>query len=114
VVTGSLPANIGAAYKGLIPAKEKFLTQLYAFALFLDRDEFWRSQIAQVHVKSASDVTLTPHEGYEVIHLGALSQYEYKFDKLKAFYRNVYPAGVRSPYSDIDLRYGDQIVCKRK
>jgi cell division protein FtsQ len=67
-----------------------------------------------VHVKSASDVKLVPREGNEIIHIGALSGYEYKLDKLKAFYRSAYPAGVKSPYSDIDLRYSNQIVCKRK
>jgi cell division protein FtsQ len=114
VVTGAVPTSVGKDYRGFIPGREKFLKQLYAFALFLDRHEFWRSQIAQVHVKSASDIDLTPQEGREVIRIGALSGYEYKLDKLKAFYRSAYPAGVESPYSGIDLRYGNQIICKKK
>jgi cell division protein FtsQ len=114
VVTGNIPMNIDRKYKGFIPEKEKFLKQIYAFALFLNKHEFWWSQIAQVHVKSASDIALTPCEGYETIHIGALDGYAYKLDKLKAFYRNAYPAGVTSPYSGIDLRYSNQIVCKRK
>jgi cell division protein FtsQ len=114
VVTGSVPMNISNGYRGLIPEKEKFLKQLFAFAQFLDKHAFWRVQIAQVHVKNTSEVDLTPLEGHEDIHLGALHEYEYKLDKLKAFYRNAYPANVESPYSDIDLRYGDYIICKRK
>jgi cell division protein FtsQ len=114
VVTGNIPTNIANGYRGLIPGKEKFLQQIYDFAMFLDKHEFWQSQIVQVHVKSASNVNLVPREGHEIIHIGALSGYEYKLDKLKTFYRNAYPAGVKSPYSDIDLRYSDQIICKRK
>jgi cell division protein FtsQ len=114
VVTGAVPAGLGSGYSGAIPARERFLAQLYAFAQFVDEDEFWHAQIAQVHVRSAADIELTPCEGNEVIHFGALAQYEYKLGKLKAFYRNVCPAGARSPYSDIDLRYGDQVICKRK
>lgn len=114
VVTGNIPMNVANKYKGFIPEKEEFLKQIYAFALFLDKHEFWRLQIAQVHVKSASEVDLTPYEGRETIHIGALHGYEYKLSKLKAFYRSAYPAGKESLYSGIDLRYGSQIVCKRK
>jgi cell division protein FtsQ len=114
IVTGNIPMNIGYGYRGVIPEKEKFLQQLYAFALFLDEHEFWRSQIVQVHVEKASEIVLTPYEGRETIHLGALSGYEYKLGKLMAFYRSACPANVASPYSDIDLRYSDQVVCKRK
>lgn len=114
VVTGAVPMSIRNGYRGLIPEREKFLKQIYTFALFLDEHEFWWSQIAQIHVKSASDIDLTPHEGRETIHIGALNGYEYKLNKLKAFYRNAYPAGVKSPYSNIDLRYANQIICKRK
>ena len=114
VVTGNILMSINNKYKGLILEKEEFLKQIYAFALFLDKHEFWQLQIAQVHVKCASEIDLTPYEGNENIHLGALNGYEYKLDKLKAFYRSAYPAREESPYSDIDLRYGSQIVCKRK
>jgi cell division protein FtsQ len=114
VVTGNIPMTISRGYRGVIPERETFLKELYAFAMFLDRNEFWRAQIAQVHVEKASEVVLTPCEGRETIHLGALSGYEYKLDKLMALYRNIYPANVVSPYSDIDLRYSNQIVCKRK
>jgi cell division protein FtsQ len=114
VVTGAIPTNVGKGYRGFIPDKEKFLKQIYAFALFLDTHEFWRAQIAQVHVRSASEIDVTPHEGREVIHLGTLGAFEYKLNKLKAFYSSACPAGAKSPYSDIDLRYTDRIICKRK
>jgi cell division protein FtsQ len=114
VVTGNIPAGIAPGYKGPLPAREKFLQQLYDFARFLDKHAFWASQIVQVHVKSPSDITLVPREGREAIHLGALDGFEYKLGKLEAFYRNARPAGLKSPYSDIDLRYGNQVICKRK
>jgi cell division protein FtsQ len=114
IITGNIPMRISHGYRGVIPEKEKFLQELYAFAMFLDKHEFWQAQIAQVHVEKASEIVLTPCEGRETIHLGALTGYEYKLDKLMALYRNVYPANVVSPYSDIDLRYSNQIVCKRK
>ncbi|MDR3184463.1 MAG: hypothetical protein LBT49_03560 [Prevotellaceae bacterium] len=114
VVTGVVPARIAAGYRGLIPERENFLKQLHALALFIDGHEFWRTQIAQVHVRSASEIDLTPYEGREVIHLGALNGFEYKLNKLMAFYRNAYPAGAESPYSGIDLRFGNQVICKRK
>jgi cell division protein FtsQ len=114
IVTGNIPLGISSGYRGAIPEREKFLKELYAFAMFLDKHEFWQSQVAQVHVEKASEIALTPQEGRETIHLGALTGYEYKLDKLMSFYRNVYPVDVESPYSDIDLRYSNQIVCKRK
>ena len=114
VVTGAVPTAVGKGFRGFVPEREKFLKHLYTFALFIDGHEFWRAQIAQVHVRNASEVDLTPHEGHETIHLGALSGFEYKLNKLKAFYRNACPAGAKSPYSAVDLRYSNQIICKRK
>lgn len=114
VVTGNVPARLDNGYRGMIPAKENFLNQIYDFAMFLDEHDFWRLQIAQVHVKNTSEVVLVPREGREIIRLGTLDGYEYKLDKLNAFYRKVLVAGVNTPYSDIDLRYSNQIVCKKK
>lgn len=113
ILTGNVPSKLTNDFRGIIPKKEIFLQQLYDFALFLDDNEFWRSQIVQIHVNSASDVLLLPRVGHEKIHIGALTDYESKLDKLNVFYHKVRAADEEN-YSDIDLRYSNQIICKRK
>lgn len=114
VVTGNVPMNLPAGYRGSIPDKEKFLKQLYAFAVFLDKDEFWQSQIVQVNVRNASNVDLIPRVGRQTIHIGDLNTYEYKLKKLLAFYRNALSMETINHYSGFDLRYGNQVICVRK
>ncbi len=114
VMTGNVPIALSGGYRGTIPADEKFLQQTYDFALFLDNDRFWQSQVTQLHVNNAANVEIIPRVGNQRIYLGTLDNYDYKLRKLQAFYRKVCPAGEESNYSVIDLRYGNQIVCTRK
>lgn len=110
VVTGNVPLSLSGGYRGEIPEKEKFLKQTYNFALFLDKNRFWQSQITQLNVQHAANVEVIPRVGEQLIRLGTLDNYEYKLHKLLAFYRKVEPGN----YAVIDLRYGNQIVCTRK
>ncbi len=114
VVTGQVPMSIPAGYRGKIPEKERFLNQVYHFALFLDNNEFWQSQVTQLHVDNANSVSFIPRVGAQQIYFGALDNYEYKLSKLMVFYRKACPAGEDNNYAVIDLRYGNQIVCRRK
>ncbi len=114
VMTGNVPISFAGGYRGEIPANEKFLQQTYDFALFLDDDKFWQSQVTQLYVKNATNVEIIPRVGEQRICLGTLDNYNYKLRKLQAFYRKACPAGEESNYSVIDLRYGNQIVCTRK
>ena len=91
-----------------------FYGELYRFLSAVYEDDFWRAQIAQVYVRDTLNVELVPRVGSQIISLGDLSGYEYKLMKLRSLYASRLPGEGLNSYDRIDLRYGRQVVCKRK
>lgn len=87
---------------------------LYELATFLNADPFWDAQIDQIHVKDSRNIELVPRIGEHRIFLGNTEELEWKFIKLRTFYEKALPVVGWNVYESIDLRFGDQVVCKRK
>ncbi|MDR2969494.1 MAG: cell division protein FtsQ [Tannerellaceae bacterium] len=94
--------------------KELALNDLYKFALFLQDNDFWNSQIGQIYVRSDSEVELIPTVGNHRIVLGTLDEFEEKLDNLQLFYKQAIPKIGWEKYGIINLKYKDQIVCTKK
>lgn len=91
--------------------KEEFAgTDLYKFALFLHKDDFWDAQVEQIVVKSENNVSLISRVGDHEIIMGSLADYETKLAKLKTFYTKVLPETGWNRYSKINLKYDKQVV----
>lgn len=93
--------------------KEFAMSDLYKFALFLQKDDFWNSQIEQIYVNSAKEVELIPRVGSHRILLGSFDRYEEKLNNLQLFYKQVIPKMGWDKYSIINLKYKEQIVCTK-
>lgn len=91
-----------------------FYSQLYGFLREVYDDAFWRAQIAQVYVRDTSNVELVPRVGSQIVLLGEMTGYEYKLRKLRSLYAAALPGNGLNQYDRIELRYGKQVVCKRK
>ncbi len=89
------------------------MTGLYEFALFLQGHDFWNNQIAQIYVRTEKDIELIPRIGSHNIILGSLDDYEKKLEHLRLFYDQVIPKMGWGKYSVINLKYKNQIVCKK-
>lgn len=91
--------------------------KLITFVEFVEKDDFWRSEVVQIlastSASGAMEVTLIPRSGDYAILFGRLEEVGPKFDKLLRFYRS----GLRrigwDRYRTIDIRYAEQVVCKR-
>lgn len=94
--------------------KELAITDLYKFALFLQKNPFWNNQIGQIYVYPNQDVELIPMVGSHRILLGTLDTFEEKLAKLQLFYDQVIPKMGWERYKMINLKYKDQIVCTNK
>jgi cell division protein FtsQ len=94
--------------------KESAVTDLYKFALFLQEDEFWNSQIEQIYVHPDRDVELVPRVGEHRILLGTLDNFREKLDNLRLFYEQAIPKVGWEKYSIINLKFKNQIVCTKK
>lgn len=94
--------------------KEFAMTDLYKFALFLQKNEFWNNQIEQIYVHANNEVELIPRVGNHRIILGTFESFDEKLDKLQLFYKQVTPKMGWDKYSVINLKYKNQIVCTKK
>ena len=88
--------------------------QLYEFALFLQQDKFWNSQIKQIYVEPNGDVDLTPAVGNQQIILGKIEDYKENLEKLRLFYDKALSKVGWNKYSIINLKYKNQVVCTKK
>ena len=88
-------------------------SELYGFALFLQKDGFWNDQIEQIYVRSKEDIEIIPRVGSHRILIGSLDNYEKKLENLRRFYEQVIPKVGWEKYSIINLKYRDQIVCTK-
>jgi len=89
-------------------------TELYKFALFLQKNEFWNNQIEQIYVSPDKEIELIPRIGDHRIILGTLEDFEEKLNKLQLFYEQAIPKIGWGKYEVINLKYKKQIVCTKK
>ena len=102
--------------KKLEKSYEDFM-KLLTFVETVEDDDFWRSEVVQITAKTtpsgALEVELTPLSGRFTELFGRLDDVERKFDKLLRFYRSGLSSIGWSEYRTIDIRYNDQVVCKK-
>ena len=90
------------------------LGDLYKFALFLDEDDFWNDWIGQIYVGSDNNVELIPRVGNHKVVLGTFDDYQTKLENLRLFYEQAIPKVGWEKYSEINLKYKNQIVCIKR
>lgn len=90
------------------------LASVFALGSFIVQDEFWMSQIDQVAITDAEKFEMIPKLGNQVIRFGTSDDYEEKFRKLFAFYKEVQVYAGWNKYAVIDLQYKGQIVAERR
>lgn len=90
------------------------LTDLYEFALFLQKNKFWDAQIEQINVLKGQEIELVPRVGEHIIFLGKIDNYESKLSRLKEFYRKGLNKVGWNKYERISVEFGNQIICTKK
>ncbi len=86
---------------------------LYDFALFLQKDRFWRSEITQIWIDAKGEVYLVPRVGSHTILLGNFDNYEAKLDRLLEFYKKVMPRKGWNAYKVLNLKFDGQVIGER-
>ncbi len=85
---------------------------LLAFLKEIDRDPFWKAQIAQIDIQKDNELLLYPQIGKQVIEFGTPDDYEIKLRKLKVFFKKVLPQKGWNHYNRVNIKYKNQIVCE--
>lgn len=87
--------------------------ELYEFVQWLEKDKFWKAQVAQINVVSPTYIELIPRVGSGVIVLGDLHDVETKLNKLQTLYKDGIASYSEPKYREIDLRFRGQVVCRK-
>jgi len=122
VVTGLIPDRITSiSVKEIINNDSlksiRKLDDVYRISNYVCNDPELQALIGQIHLKKNGDFVLIPLVGDQLIVFGsAFSDREVrdKFEKLKIFYTKGLPYEGWEKYSEINLKYGGQIVGKIK
>ncbi|WP_317175453.1 cell division protein FtsQ/DivIB [Pontibacter cellulosilyticus] len=79
---------------------------------FIENDQFWKAQIAQMHIDGRGKVSFLPQVGEHAIEFGKPAEVETKFRKLMIFYKEVLPVVGWDKYKRVNVEYEDQIICE--
>ncbi len=94
----------------LIKQDSVLLNEIKILSEFIGNDPFWMAQIDQVDITTARTFELIPKLGNQVIRFGNANNYQEKFNKLFAFYKQVQTRTGWNRYSILDLQFSNQIV----
>jgi cell division protein FtsQ len=87
---------------------------LYRLGLFLQKNDFWNTQIEQIHVISEKEVELIPRKGDHIIYLGEMTGFEDKLRRLKIFYERVLSRVGWNKYARINMEFSNQVICTKR
>ena len=90
------------------------LKDLFLLATFVNKNKFWNAQIQQIYVAWPHEIQLVTRVGRHKILLGDFSNIEEKLNKLFDFYQYGLNNKGWDLYSTIDLKYKNQVVCKKR
>lgn len=93
------------------------LDDIYRISNYVCYDPLFRSLIGQIYLEKNGDFILVPLVGDQKIVFGKAnseSEVKAKFEKLRTFYHEGMPYVGWKTYSEINVKYDEQIVCKRK
>jgi len=85
----------------------KDLTSLLAY---INEDDFWKAQIAQIDVRSNRELELIPVVGNHIIKLGRVENIDEKLNNLLLFYKQVLSKTGLDLYKVVDIQYAGQVI----
>ncbi len=102
-----------ASLEDSLKAKTR-LDDIYKMAKFIDESEFWKAQIEQIYVNKVYDFELVTKVGNHKIVFGGVDNLESKFEKLMFFYKKGLSKTGWNEYSELNLKYKNQVVCTKR
>lgn len=87
--------------------------ELFDFIQYLFNDPDWKVLIAEVHVNSKQQITLTSKQGIPYIEIGKLNNYAAKMEKLRAWYQQHPNKNDSNIYQKITIHYENLLFCTK-
>lgn len=89
------------------------INELYKFALFLQDNSFWNAQVDQIVVNDNNDIQFVTRVGNHIVTIGDLDNLEAKLKRLMIFYKDGLNKIGWNKYSEINLKFNDQVICSK-
>ena len=114
VVDGKLPLKVERGFKGMPedPAQLTWLQQVIGLVNYI-KGSVWENNIKQITVDAKGDLVLIPWEGRERFIFGEPVRVKEKLLLMRSYYEAVSPSQAPGYYSTVDLRYRNQLVCRK-
>ena len=115
VVDGHIPLKIEHGYRGRPDTEEecRWLESIVSLVRYIETSKAWQGKIVQITVLQDGDLTLIPREGKERFLFGQPYGLEEKFEKMGLYYKSIRKEKGEDAYRTVDLRFKDQIVCRK-
>ena len=78
------------------------------------KDEFLENLVGQIHVSRQDELQMVPIVGDQRIVLGNTEELDDKIFRLKTFYHEVMSRMGWNKYKTINLKFRNQVVCKKR
>ncbi len=104
----------GGYSKLLLESKEDLKTfnpTLYALLDFIHHDDFWRAQVAQLHISGKGEIEIYPQVTKQKIVFGTAEDFRDKLKKVRIFYDKILPRSWNK-YVEINVAFKGQVVAK--
>ena len=88
--------------------------KLFRLAGYIKSDSFLTSLTEQIVVDNQKEFSLIPRIGNHSIRIGDTDNLKEKFDKLKIFYRDGLNHGGWNDYSEVNLKYENEVYCTKR
>lgn len=86
--------------------------QLMSMIEFINADQFWKAQVAQLDFNRAGKVIIYPQVTGQTVEFGKLEKIELKFQKLMIFYKEILPQMGWTKYDRINVEYEGQVIAE--
>jgi cell division protein FtsQ len=121
VANGNIPVNLNFSedisvynWHGIKSSNNNILKDIYEISKYLNSNDFWKSQIGQIHVLKPNEYELVPRVGAHIINIGNTLNLEEKLRNLKAVYEKGFNHYGWNVYKYINLKYKNQVICTKR
>jgi len=90
------------------------LNHVFVVAKKVQEDEFLAKHVVEIHQKTSNDLSIRLRQYDFYVSIGNTKDLDKKINNLKAFYQKALKDKTLNSYSNVNLRFGNQVVCTKK
>ncbi len=115
IIDGNIPLKVPKGFRGQLKDRKeaKWLESAIEMVSFMSEDHFWKNVIVQISVNEEGDIIMIPRRGNERFIFGHPDHYREKFSQMAYYYTAIVPEKGKDYYKTINVKYHDQIICRK-